>query len=266
MHEHDHVETGRVTARLRVALLITAGILIAEVVGGLLSNSLALLSDAGHVFTDVTALGLAWYANFQAEKPATFTHTYGFHRAGILAALANALSLVLIAGVIAYEAYQRLLNPEPVQSYLMFSVALVGLVANLYIARYLHREEEENLNVRSAWLHVIGDAAASAAVLLGGILILFTGVFLIDPILSVLISVVIIVGGWSIIVDALNILMEGVPRGLNLEELVHQIRAHPGVVDVHDVHVWSLAAGVNAVSCHSLVADQSLRESDRILH
>jgi cobalt-zinc-cadmium efflux system protein len=262
MHEHAHVEAGHVTGRLRVAFMVTIAILVAELVGGYLSNSLALLSDAGHVFTDIAALGLAWYANVQAEKPATYAKTYGFHRAGILAALANALSLVIIAAVITYEAYQRILRPEPVDSVLMFSVAFVGLAANIFIARQLHSEhEEENLNIRSAVLHVVGDAAASAAVLIGGVIILLSGFYLIDPILSVLISVVIIVGGWSIIVDALNIFMEGVPRGLNVEQLVQQLRTHPGVEDVHDLHVWSLAAGVNALSCHILVADQSLSDT-----
>ena len=264
-HEHYSCPHPTTSARLRFALVLTLAILGVEVAGGFLSNSLALLSDAGHVFTDAIALGLAWFAARQAERPATGTKTYGFHRAGILAALANAVSLVLIALFILWEAYRRLREPEPVQSELMLGVAFVGLLANLFVARYLQGNEGENLNVRSAMMHVLGDALASGAVIVGGVLIALTGWFFVDPLLSVLIALIIAAGSWRIMQETVNILMEGVPKGLQLETLLADLRQIPGVRDVHDVHVWSLASGLHALSGHVIVGDQVLSESDLIL-
>lgn len=264
-HKHYSCPTSTTSARLRFALVLTLAIFAIEVAGGLLSNSLALLSDAGHVFTDAIALGLAWFAARQADRPATESKTYGFHRAGILAALANAVSLVLIAGFILWEAYGRLRQPETVQSGLMLGVAFAGLLVNLFVARYLQGNQHENLNVRSAMVHVLGDALASAAVIVGGIVMAITGWFFVDPLLGVLIALIIAVGSWTIIQETVNILMEGVPKGLDLEQLLADVRQVPGVQHVHDVHVWSLATGLHALSCHVIVSDQALSESDLIL-
>lgn len=264
-HDHCHPAKPTASARLRLAIILTLAILAAELTGGLLSNSLALLSDAGHVFTDLFALGLAWFATRQAERPATETKTFGFHRAGILAALANAVTLVLIAFFIVWEAYRRLREPQNVQTELMLAVAFVGLLVNLIVARQLRDDDHENLNVQSATLHVLGDALASAAVIAGGVVIVFTGWYVVDPLLSVLIALIIALGSWRIIRETVNILMEGVPKGLDLDTLLADLRLVPGVKVVHDVHVWTLAAGLHALSCHVIVGDQALSESDAIL-
>jgi len=251
--------------RLRLAFTISCMVLIAELLGGFFSNSLALLSDAAHVFTDILSLGLAWFASVQALRPPTPRRTFGFHRAGILAALVNSVTLVIAALVITWEAIQRLQSPRHVDSVLMLSVAVVGMAANLYVALVLHREPGENLNVRSALLHVVGDALASAAVIVGGIVILFTNLFFVDPLLSVLIAVILVGGAWSVVLEAINVLMEGTPTGVSLEKLIGDMRAMPGVLDVHDVHVWSLAAGIHAMSGHVVVEDRALSEISLVL-
>jgi cobalt-zinc-cadmium efflux system protein len=261
-HRQGAPEAGR---RLRLAFLLTCGILGVELAGGLLSNSLALLSDAGHVFTDALALGLAWFASVQATRPATPRRTFGYHRTGILVALANALTLLAISLVITIEAVARLLEPERVNSLLMVGVAALGLAANLYVALSLHQQPGENLNIRSALLHVIGDALASAAVITGAIIIYFTGFYFVDPLLSILIALIIVGGAWSIVLETINILMEGTPAGVNLDKLMQDIRNTPGVLDAHDLHVWGLAAGINAMSGHVLIEDQALSQSDEIL-
>lgn len=269
-HRHLHDENREQGAqntghRLRLAFLLSSAILILEIAGGVMANSLALLSDAGHVFTDVIALGLAWFAASQALRPATPRRTYGFHRAGILVALANALMLIAVSIFITWEAIQRLQAPEAVDSLLMLAVAAVGLAANLYVAASLHREPGENLNVRSALLHVVGDILGSAVVIVAGVIILLTGLFVVDPLLSVLIALIIVGGAWSIVLETINILMEGTPTGINLERLISEIKETPGVLDVHDVHVWSIAAGIHAMSGHIVIEDQALSESNLIL-
>lgn len=261
-HGHERVNS---SSRLRLAFLVSSAILVVEIAGGFLSNSLALLSDAGHVFTDLIALGLAWFAASQALRPATPRRTYGFHRAGILAALANAVTLILIALFITWEAIQRLQNPVAVDSPLMLVVAFIGLGVNLYVAASLHREPGENLNVRSALLHVVGDILGSVAVIVGGVVILFTGLYVVDPLLSVIIAVIIVGGAWSVVLETINILMEGTPSGVNLEKLVSEIKDVPGVQDVHDIHVWSLASGIHAMSGHVVIEDQAISESNQIL-
>jgi len=266
-HRHGEGEEGQgdSSVRLRLAFLLSAAILLVEVVGGILSNSLALLSDAGHVLTDVIALGLAWFAAAQALRPATPQRTFGFHRAGILAALANAVTLIVVSVFITLEAIRRLQEPEPINSLLMLGVAIVGLAVNLYVAFALHREPGENLNVRSALLHVVGDILASVAVIVGAIIIGLTGFVAVDPILSVIVAVIIVGGAWSVVLETVNILMEGTPSGVSLDKMIRDMRDTEGVSDVHDLHVWSLAAGVNAMSGHVVIADRALSESDEIL-
>lgn len=266
LHEGNRDHGGGDTShRLRLAFFLSSAILLVEIVGGLVSNSLALLSDAGHVFTDIIALGLAWFAASQALRPATPRRTYGFHRAGILAALANAISLILIALFITWEAIQRLQAPQEVDSPLMLVIASIGLAANLYVAVSLHREPGENLNVRSALLHVVGDILGSVAVIVGGVIILFTGLYVVDPLLSIIIAIIIVGGAWSVVSETINILMEGTPSGINLERLISEIKEVPGVRDIHDIHVWSLAAGIHAMSGHVVIEDQALSESNQIL-
>src|SRR5437667_6098718 len=208
-HNHNHTH-GMAKQALRLAFFLTIVILVAELVGGIIGNSLALLSDAGHVVTDIFALGLAWFAAVQAEKPANAHKTFGYHRVGILAALVNAVTLVVIALAITWEAVQRLQHPEPVQPLVMFLAAGIGIAVNLFIGFGLQREGY-SLNVRAAALHVFSDVAASVGVIIAGILILLTGWTLADPLLSVGIAVLIAVGAWLIIRETTDILMEAVP-------------------------------------------------------
>lgn len=266
-HNHDHGDVFHSHApagRMKTAFLLTLVILVVEVIGGFLSHSLALLSDAGHVLTDIGAIALSWFALKQAEKPSDEKMTFGYYRSGILAALVNGITLIVITIVILWEAYGRFRNPEHVTPTWMFISAGVGLLMNLYLG--LGMRKEEDINVKSAVLHMLGDAAASAGVIVGGIIILFTKWYVIDPILSVLIAVLIAFGAWRIVKQTVSILMEGTPRGINFEKVVHEIRAVRGVQDVHDVHIWSITSGKNALSCHIVLdGNMTIRDSQKIL-
>ncbi len=248
-HTHSH---GMAKQSLRLAFILTIVILIVELVGGWLANSLALFSDAGHVVTDIFALGLAWFATLQAERPANARKTFGYHRAGILAALVNAVTLILIALAIVFEAVQRFRQPEPVQPLFMFLSAGVGIVVNLFIGFGLSREDS-NLNVRAAALHVFGDVGASVGVVIAGIIILTTGWTIADPLLSVAIAMLIALGAWRILRETTDILLESTPKNISLPQLVEDIRKIDGVQDVHDLHVWCITSEMNALSCHVLI-------------
>jgi cobalt-zinc-cadmium efflux system protein len=261
-HQHAH---GMTRGKLRTAFALTLVILLVEVVGGFFSHSLALLSDAGHVLTDVVALGLAWFAAGQAERPADGRKTFGYHRTGILTAQVNAVLLILIVAAIAYEAIQRLQHPEPVTPWLMFGAAAAGLAINLFIGLGLRAEGGENLNVRAAMLHVFGDVAASAAVIVGGAVILLTGWYPADPLISLLIAVLIAWGAWRILRASVDILMEATPPGLDIAQLVRDIMQVPGVSDVHDLHIWSIAGGMHALSAHVHLTDRPLSSCDPLL-
>jgi cobalt-zinc-cadmium efflux system protein len=261
-HNHTH---GMARQSLRLAFFLTVVILIAEIVGGLLANSLALLSDAGHVITDIFALGLAWFATVQAERPANARKTFGYHRVGILAALANAVTLIVIALAILLEAIQRFQHPEPVQPLVMFLAAGIGIVVNLFIGFGL-RKEGNNLNVRAAMLHVFGDVAASVGVIVAGFIILFTGWTIADPVLSVGIAVLIAIGAWHILHETTNILLEAAPKDLSMPDLVKDMESVEGIQDVHDLHVWSITSNMYALSCHALIDDLPASGSASILH
>jgi cobalt-zinc-cadmium efflux system protein len=260
-HHHAHL-TGR---KLAIAFFLSFGILLVLLVGGIVSNSLALLADAGHVVTDIAALGLSWYATWQATRPANQRRTFGYHRTGILAALANAVSLILIAGWIGWEAWGRLHAPEAVQPTIMLGAAAIGLVLNLVIGLGLKDESEHNLNVRSAFLHVMGDAAASGGVILGAGLIALTGWTLVDPLLSVAIAIFIAFGAWQVVDESIAILMEGAPPDVDVEQLVADLRAIEGVREVHDLHVWSIARNMPSLSCHVLLDDAYVPQSVRVV-
>ncbi|MBV9232357.1 MAG: cation transporter [Chloroflexi bacterium] len=249
---------------LRIAFFLTIIILLAELVGGLFANSLALLSDAGHVVTDLFALGLAWFAAAQAERPSNERKTFGYHRVGILAALMNAVTLILIAFAISWEAIQRFQHPEPVQPLIMFGSAAIGIVVNLYIGFGLQKEGD-NLNVRAAMLHVFGDVGASVGVIVAGLIILLTGWIFVDPLLSVGIAVLIAVSAWRILRETTDILLEAVPRGISITNLVKDMKGIEGVQDVHDLHVWSIASGMSALSCHVLIDNLPPSDSSPIL-
>lgn len=261
-HSHTH---GMAKQTLRLAFFLSLIILAAELTGGIISHSLALISDAGHVLTDIFALGLAWFATEQAEKPANARKTFGYHRVGILAALINALTLIIIALWILWEAVQRIQHPEPIQPLVMFLSAGIGSVVNLYIGFGLQKEGD-NLNVRAAALHVFGDVGASVAVIVAGLIILLTGWTVADPLLSVGIAGLIAFGAWQILRETIDILLEASPKGIQMSALVQDMKTVPCILDVHDLHVWCITSGMNALSCHAMIGDLPASESATILH
>lgn len=266
-HEHTHAHNhshGMATQTLRVAFFLTLVILAAELLGGIIANSLALLSDAGHVVTDIFALGLAWFAAVQAERPANARKTFGYHRVGILAALVNAVTLILIAFAITWEAVLRFQHPEPVQPLIMFLSAGIGIGVNLYIGFGLQKEGH-SLNTRAAMLHVFGDVGASVGVIVAGLIILLTNWTLADPILSIGIAVLIAIGSWRILRETTDILLEAAPREISMVNLVKDMKSIEGVQDVHDLHVWCIASGMYALSCHTLIDDLPPSGSSPIL-
>lgn len=241
--------------RFILALGISAVIFLAELVGGWWTNSLALLSDSAHVFLDVCALALSYIALRAAALPADDRHTYGWHRLEVFAALANGVTLFAITVAIFYEAWERLQNPAPIHSAEMLTIAMVGLVANLGVARLLHDHHDEDLNTRSAFLHVIGDALASIGVIVGGIVIFLTGWYIVDPLISAFIGVIILMGSWRVLHSSLHILFEGTPEGIAIGDVAQAMGSINGVLDVHDLHLWGICSGYPALSAHVLVTD-----------
>lgn len=246
------------SARLAWAFGISAAIFVLELVGGLISGSLALLSDAGHLLADVLALGLSLFALRLAARPANAKATFGYHRVGILVALINGTTLAVMAALIFREAYQRFFAPPEIKTTELLAIASVGLAANLAMAFLLRRDRRQSLNIKSAWLHVLGDGLASLGVLASGVVILFTGWNYVDPLISVLIGGLIIIGGLRVLREAGSVLLELPPRGLDLEEVVHAMESVPGVRDVHDLHVWAITPQLVALAAHVRVEDQSL--------
>lgn len=263
LHTHHQPRaTGRV---LKWSLGLTVAFVVVEFAAGLEAHSLALLSDAGHNLTDALALLLAWFAfNFQM-KPPDEVKTYGYHRAGVLAAFVNALALLLLSGFIFYESYDRLLQPQSVNETTMIVVAGLGLLVNGAIMLGLRRDSAHDINIRGAFLHMLGDALGSVAIIAGSILIRYTGWQRVDPILSILIAALIVWTAWDITKESLNILLEGLPKGLKLKTVVDAMREVDGVLGVHDVHIWSLGSSVHALSCHVLIGDLPPSESESIL-
>jgi cobalt-zinc-cadmium efflux system protein len=255
LHGYEHLEQELVERRLRTAFLLTILILAVEAAGGVLSHSLALFSDAGHVLTDLGALGLAWFARAQARRPSDASRTYGYHRTGILAALANALVLILIIVGIAYEALRRLQHPAAVTPWLMFVAAGVGIAVNLYIGLVLRSHGHSDLTIRAAVLHVFGDVGASVAVIVGGGVVLLTRWYAADPAVSLVIAGVIAIGAWNIVRETIDVLMEAAPKELNIAQMVRDMMRLPAVQDVHDLHVWSIAGGLPVLTAHVQVTD-----------
>jgi cobalt-zinc-cadmium efflux system protein len=269
-HGHGHAHgrahgAGGGKKGLLIALIITLFMMVAEIIGGLLSNSLALLSDAGHMFTDTLALTLSLFAMKFAEMPATERKTYGFYRLEILAAFVNGTILILISFYIMYEAYLRIREPEPVQSVLMLVVAGLGLVVNILGALFLVKHHETNLNIRGAFLHIIGDAVSSVGVIIGGIIIAYTGWYLIDPILSILIAIGITIGAAGLVIESVNILLESVPSHLNVGTIAGEIGKMAGVHEAYHIHVWAITSGVYALSAHVVIDDRMVSSSRTLL-
>jgi cobalt-zinc-cadmium efflux system protein len=263
-HAHNHGQ-GSIERRFVLSLTLTGLIFFAELIGGFLTSSLALLSDAAHVFLDVFALGLSYVALRLTSLPPNDRHTYGYHRLQVLAALVNGATLLVIAFEIFREAINRLSNPEPVLAGPMLVVAVIGLVVNLIVAFVLRGHDHENLNVRSAFLHVLGDALASVGVIVAGVIIVFTGWTMVDPLVSMLIGIIILVGSGNVLRRALHILIEGVPRGLTATEVGEAMQELPAVSKVHDLHVWTVSPGYVSLSAHVVLDDQSLSEAQSVM-
>ena len=253
-HQHKRDGSTESVRRLSIVLGLTVTYMLAEVVGGWLTGSLALLADAGHMFTDAAALILALTAVWFASRPATPKKTFGYYRLEIIAALVNGVALVVIALLIFYGAYQRWLSPPVVKSGPMILIASGGLFVNLLCAWILHSHDEVDLNMRGAWLHVMGDALGSVAAIFAGACMVIFGWYAADPLFSVIISLLIIVGSVRLIRESTNVLLEGTPAHINLAAVEDAILATSGVNDVHDLHVWTITSGREALSAHVIHA------------
>ncbi len=264
MHDHSHSHGHSSVTVLRYSLVATFIYVLVTLVAGLRAHSLALLSEAGHNVTDLLALLLSWVAVFIQTRPPSATKTFGYHRAGVLAAFVNALTLVLIAFYIFYEAFLRMQAPVAVQPRLMIWVAVAGVLMNGIMSWFLYRSSRD-VNIRSAFIHQLGDTLSTAAVIVGGWIILWTGKNWVDPALSIGIGCLILWSSLGIIRETLNILLEGTPRGISVEQIASSLTAVDGVNDVHDVHVWSIGSETHALSCHIGIADIPVSESEAIL-
>jgi len=262
-HDHDHVHAGHDSQRrLLWAILLTGGFMLAEVVGGILSGSLALLADAGHMLTDTAALALAWFAARISQRPADDKRSFGYHRVQILAAFVNGLTLIAIVVWILVEAVRRLLSPVAVMGSTMLAIAVLGLVVNVVVFAILHFGDRDNLNIRGAALHVMGDLLGSVAAIVAAVVILATGWMPIDPLLSVLVAMLILRSAWKLTRESGHILLEGAPAGLDPTTLRHEIPQQLDAVhDVHHVHVWSLTPGRHLVSLHAAIEEEADRHA-----
>ncbi|HWU35414.1 MAG TPA: cation diffusion facilitator family transporter [Methylovorus sp.] len=250
-HGHSHSHTGN---SLKWPLLLTLAFACVEAVGGWYSGSLALLGDAGHMFSDSAALGLAWLGSWIAAKPASQKHSYGLMRAEIIVAFVNCLVMLAVVAAIVYEAIQRLQTPQPVHSLEVMGIAFVGLLVNLLVASQLH-QHQDNVNHKAALLHVLGDLLGSVAALAAGAVIYFTGWMAIDPVLSILISALILFSTFRLLREVLHVLMEGVPAHISIQEVTRALQSIPEVQEVHSVHIWSLSSEVTALSAHIALND-----------
>ena len=258
-HDHavEHGPVGRSTqrGRLRWVLGITTAFMVAEAVGGWLSGSLALLADAGHMLTDAGALALSLFAMRMAQRPANTEKTFGYVRLEILAALVNGATLLVIAGLIVVEAWRRLRDPVAVDAGVMLGIAVLGLGVNIAGALLLHGHAHGNLNMRGAYLHVLGDLLGSVGAIAAGLVILFTGWTPADPLISVVIALLILYGAWNLVKEATDVLLEAAPAHIDVAEVVEDLRNIPGLDQVHDVHVWTLTSGFVALSAHGVIDD-----------
>ncbi|MBI2329041.1 MAG: cation transporter [Chloroflexi bacterium] len=266
---NQHSEAGHSalngSSRLKIALAIVLVMMVAEAIGGILSGSLALLGDAGHMLIDALALGLSLFAITIARRPATPSKTYGYHRVEIMAALANGVTLVLIVGYIFYEAYQRFLEPPTIQTTLMLAVASIGLVANLVGIWLLRGANHGNLNIKAAFWHIIGDTISSVGVIAAAIIIAVSGWGIVDPIIAVFIGFIILWGAVRLVKESVDILLEAVPKHIQVDKVIEILKSVPGVEEAHDVHIWTLTSGIHAMSAHLIIEDQSVSGSADIV-
>lgn len=264
MHTHSHSHFGEIAThtakRLALSLTLTAIFVVIEVIAGFLGNSLALLTDAAHNFTDVIALGLSWYALRLAAKPANAGKTFGYHRVGILVALINSTTLILIAVGIFYEAWQRLLTPPEVDSGILIGVGAVAFLINAATAWLIQKGSEHDLNIRSAFLHLMGDVFSTLGAVIAGVVIALTAWNWLDPLVSALIGVFILFNAWSVLKQTIHILLESTPENIDVAEMVTNLRGVDGVRDIHDLHVWSISENLRMLSAHVVIDNVSIGE------
>ena len=262
MHNHNIEKNSK---KLFLSIALTGLIFVAEFAGGLWTGSLALLSDSAHVFMDVFALGLSYLAVRAALLPANDRHTFGYHRMQVLAALFNGATLLLISFEILREAINRFQNPQPIAAGQMLIIAMIGLVVNLIVMFVLREHDHDDLNTRAAFLHVLGDTLASVGVIVAGIAIYFTGLLWIDPLVSVLISLLILFSSGRLLKETIHILAEGIPDGMTASGVADTIKSVQGVTEVHDLHIWTVSPGFIALSAHVVLEDLTLSESEFIM-
>ena len=264
-HGHSHAPPNVSDRAMAAAVAATLAFVLVEAISGWLAHSLALLSDAGHNLADAAALGFSWYALAVANKPSHEGMTFGYHRVGIFAALANAVSLMVIAVFIGWEALTRIREPQTANGYVMVAVAAAAIVVNLAIGLWLHKGSKDDLNIRSAYLHMLGDAVSAFGVVIAGVLVATTHLPLADPLVSLLIAGLILYSSYGVLRESGSVLLEGTPAGIDMPAVIAAIKGVGGVIDVHDLHVWMVGPGVVACSCHILVAEQSIRDGQQVL-
>lgn len=264
-HDHTH---GANKKTLTIAFFIITAYMLVEAIGGLMTNSLALLSDAGHMLSDAISLGVGVLAFKFGEKVADYSRTYGYRRFEILAAVFNGVTLIIIAIFICIEAFERFMNPPEIATTGMLGIAIVGLLVNILVAWILMRggDTHDNLNMRAAFLHVIGDMLGSVAAIAAALFIMFLGWGWMDPLASIIVAVIILIGGYRVTKASIHVLMEGTPSNVNINEVISLFKNTPGIIDIHDLHVWSITSGHNALSCHAVIEDHlTLKEIQEIL-
>ena len=269
-HSHQPIKSNSRTSssnqrNLLIVLSITALVMIAEIIGGLLANSLALLSDAGHMLTDILALGLSIVAMRFAQKPPTASKTFGFYRLEILAAFFNGLLLLFVSFYIFYEAYHRLLHPEEIKGLFMLVVAFIGLLANGVGIVVLRKSAHTSLNVKSAFFHLVGDTISSGGVIVGGVLILYTGWYVVDSLIGIFIGMLILRGAYALVRESIDIFLEATPKDINVEKMLDDLRKIEGVKEIHHLHLWTITSGMYAMSAHVLIEDLLTSKSAQIL-
>jgi len=251
--------------KFRIFVILSFVVLLVEVAGGIITNSLALISDAGHVLIDLIALSLAYFAIRLSKRPSTNKFSFGYYRAEILAAIINGLVLILVTLFIFYQSYLRLVNPQPVESLGMLAISILGLAANVWVMARMHGHEKESLNVRGAYLHVLSDTVSSIGVIVAAILILLTGNYIIDPIMSAIIGLFILTSSYGMIKESIVILMEATPPGISLEKVLADMRKVKGVREVHDLHVWCISSDVLSLTSHILIDAKDVKSMNRII-
>lgn len=266
-HHHFHAHDGEAPRSIVRAIVITFIFMGIEAVGGFIANSLALISDAGHMLTDIGALLLSLFAIWMAKRPKTATMSFGYHRAEILGALASGLLIWMISGVLIYESILRLQHPEEIQGKLVFVIATIGLLANLISMRILHEDRHKNINVRAAYLHLLSDTLGSVGAIIAGLVLWLTGWRPIDPLITLLFAALMLYSSWSLVKEAVGVLMESTPSSLDPHKVLKDLESLAGVQEVHDLHIWSVSTGRMALSVHIIAttADALVAQVNELL-